>query len=174
MTATTRTTARRALRLAMTVLVVVLVGDGCRRANGVLHVDDAPSLVCPEGADVQRLEYPEERGGGSGERCVRPDGTRHGPSRDWYPDGSIRSLTSWIDGERHGKSTMWHVNGTKAAEVEHSHWLAVGQWTNWDEQGNVVDQKDFGYEGVGQTLPPPVMPPETGPHGEPAATAPGS
>ena len=80
------------------------------------------------------------------------DGTRHGPSRDWYDDGTLRSLTSWVNGERHGVSLLWHPNGAKQAEIQHSHWIPVGVWTNWDAEGNVVDQRDF---GSGADAPPP-------------------
>ena len=108
----------------------------------------APPLVCPEGAAVQRVQYPESEGGGYGERCMRPDGTRHGPSRDWYGAGTLRSLTTWVNGERHGISILWHPNGAKQAEAQHDHWMPVGRWTNWDEAGQVVDERDFGATDV--------------------------
>ena len=104
----------------------------------------APPLVCPDGAVIQHVQYAESDGAGHGERCVLPDGTRHGPSRDWYADGTLRSLTHWVHGDRHGTSTLWFPSGAKQAELQHDHWTPVGRWTNWDEQGHVVDQRDFG------------------------------
>ena len=120
-------------------LLAALVTSACGPAT-------PPPLVCPEGATVELVQYPAERGGGHGERCLRPDGTRHGPSRDFYEDDTLHSLTSWVDNERDGKSTIWYPNGSKQREIEHSRWRAVGVWTTWDEQGKVIEQTDFGRD----------------------------
>jgi len=130
---------------------------GCSdRARG-----DAEPLVCLEGASVQIVEYSEEHGGGYGERCALPDGTRHGPSRDWYVNGVMATQTYWIKGERDGKSLMWHPNGVKSAETEHRRWKSVGKWTNWDDEGKVISEYDFGSaeDGASEAAPTPAADP---------------
>lgn len=132
---------------------------------------DVPPIVCPQGSEVQVVQYPSERGGGRGERCVLPGGTREGPSYDYYDDGGIHSITSWSNGERHGKTQIWHRNGVKAEEFEHSHFIPVGTWTKWDEEGKVVSQTDLGREGENARVP--ELPPEApSGHAPPPPTSP--
>ena len=135
-------------------LGAALLATACSRGPEV------PPIVCPSGAEVQVVQYPSERGGGRGERCVLPGGTRQGPSYDYYDTGSIHSITNWSNGERHGKTQIWHRNGVKAEEFEHSHFVPVGTWTKWDEEGRLVSQVDVGQEKEQAT-------PEASP-GEPA------
>jgi hypothetical protein len=149
-----------------------LLALGCERGEAGATVATAESLVCPQGAAVQRVEFAEERGGGFAERCMLPDGvSRHGPSREWDAEGRRRGITNWWQGVRHGKTVFWHSNGKKSHEVEHYRWQAVGRWTAWDEQGNVIDENDFG-------LPDPSMgewpKPELGEPPPPEAMAPNS
>jgi hypothetical protein len=134
---------------------------------------DVPPLVCPSGSEVQVVQYPDERGGGRGERCVLPGGTREGPSYDYYADGSIHSITNWSNGERHGKTEIWHPNGVKAEEFEHSHFMPVGTWTKWDEEGRLVSQTDLGREAE-QVAPPGASAPGAEGSPPPAPPAPGS
>jgi hypothetical protein len=137
---------RRSHRLVRGAWLALLAGlpFGCGSSEPGVTVSSADPLRCPEGALVQRVDFPDDRGGGFAERCVLPDGTRHGPSREWYASGQRRAQTEWQRGMRHGKSVFWYRNGRKMAEVQHDHWQAVGVWTNWDAEGQVVDQKDFG------------------------------
>lgn len=113
---------------------------------------DVAPIACPSGAEVQVVQFPGERGGGRGERCVLPGGVREGPTYDYYDDGSLHSITNWSNGERHGKTTIWHRNGVKAEEFEHSHFVPVGMWTKWDEEGRLVSQVDVGRDA--ENAPP--------------------
>jgi hypothetical protein len=135
---------------------------------------EVPPQVCPAGAEIQLFQYPSERGGGRGERCMTPGGVREGPSYDYYDDGRIHSITNWSKGDRHGKTTVWHRNGVKAQEFEHNHFIAVGTWSKWDEEGRLISQEDLGREGDKARLPD-AAPPDAGPQPAPdAPSAPGS
>jgi hypothetical protein len=94
---------------------------------------------CPEGAALVGAPPPSEYQ----QRCVKPGSIRHGPSRSWYADGSIRADTNWWDGTKHGEFTLWYDNGQKRAEGEDHHGRAVGEWTYWDEAGNVLQHRKF-------------------------------
>ncbi|MFB6819726.1 toxin-antitoxin system YwqK family antitoxin [Streptomyces sp. NPDC056347] len=79
----------------------------------------------------------EERLGGalvSLDSCVA--GVRHGPSREWYKDGTLRSEGTAHEGRAVGVSREWHPNGVLAAEREFPEnggpMLADRQW---DEEG---------------------------------------
>jgi hypothetical protein len=120
---------------------------------------------------VQRVDFPEERGGGFAERCVLADGTsRHGPSREWDAEGHQRGITNWWQGMRHGKTIFWHPNGQKSNEAEHYRWQPSGVWTAWDENGKVTDQRDFGppNRSAGSWPMPELGPPPDEPEAAPA------
>jgi hypothetical protein len=134
-------------------VALVAVFGACSPAEPGTTVSNAEPLACPEGTTLQRIDFPEERGGGFAERCMMPDGvTRSGPSREWYASGKRRGITNWLDGQRHGKTEFWYESGQKKVEAQHDHWKAVGVWTNWDADGKVVDQRDFGT-GQSDSLP---------------------
>lgn len=126
-------------------VLATLAVAACNPGEPGSTVSNAPPLVCPEGATLQRVDFSEDRGGGFAERCMMPDGvTRDGPSREWYASGKRRGITNWDKGQRHGKTEFWFENGQKKVEAQHDHWKAVGVWFNWDEEGKVLDQRDFG------------------------------
>ncbi|GAA3305527.1 toxin-antitoxin system YwqK family antitoxin [Streptomyces cinereospinus] len=64
------------------------------------------------------------------------DGLRHGPSREWYKDGSLRSEATARRGRPVGVSREWHANGTLAVErVFAEDGLTMLSDSNWDENG---------------------------------------
>lgn len=167
-------------------LLIALLAPACSS-----DVNDAPKeaftpdpIECPEGAEPRLFRFTETRIqnrqplSAVGWRCFRVDGTRDGPSMEWFADGQLSAVTNWSKGEKHGRFEMWHPNGQKKVEGEHDHWQAVGHWTMWDEDGNVVSEKDFGRPGekadVEDAPAKPVAPESVAPEpdGEPASEAP--
>ena len=156
-------TTRLALWLA-TALCAAFSAVACHRAP------DVPKIACPPGTEIWAVTYPAERGGGRGERCVLPGQVREGPSYDYYDDGSIHSITNWSNGSRHGKSTIWHRNGVKAAELEHDHYVAVGTWRTWDEEGRLISEVPGGQAAEStQAGALPEASPSSEPSGAPPA-----
>jgi hypothetical protein len=125
--------------------LALALGSGCERGSTVVTAQNAPPLQCPAGASVQRVEFPEDRGGGFAERCVLADGSsRHGPSREWDAEGRQRGITHWWQGMRHGKTVFWYPDGSVSNEAQHYRWQPTGVWTAWDESGAITDRRDFG------------------------------
>ena len=108
--------------------------SGCDRSSKTTALTQ-----CPEGATLVGAPPPKEYQ----QRCVKPGNIRHGPSRSWYANGSIRADTNWWDGTKHGEFALWYENGQQRAEGEDYHGRAVGEWTYWDEDGNVTQHRQF-------------------------------
>lgn len=120
----------------------------------------APRVTCPDGTEPKRGETTV---GFVEEYCVRPDGVRHGPAKEWYPElGTLKSESTYVEGKREGMRTTfqqngakdlevnyvggfedgvrtaWYDNGKKWSEVTMKAGEKVGEQTNWDEAGNIV------------------------------------
>lgn len=64
------------------------------------------------------------------------DGVPHGPSREWYEDGVLRSEATARTGRPVGVSRAWHPNGTLAAEQTFAEdGLTMSADRQWDEAG---------------------------------------
>ncbi|MFI2350419.1 toxin-antitoxin system YwqK family antitoxin [Streptomyces sp. NPDC019443] len=64
------------------------------------------------------------------------DGVQHGASREWYPDGALRSEGQALMGRPVGTSKEWHPNGKLAAEkVFAEDGLTMLADRAWDENG---------------------------------------
>ncbi|GGV97690.1 hypothetical protein GCM10015535_69550 [Streptomyces gelaticus] len=63
-------------------------------------------------------------------------GVQHGPSREWYKDGTLRSEATAREGRPVGVSREWHPNGVLASEVEFSeNGMTMLAERRWDEEG---------------------------------------
>ncbi|MFI0781148.1 toxin-antitoxin system YwqK family antitoxin [Streptomyces sp. NPDC021212] len=63
-------------------------------------------------------------------------GVQHGPSREWYKDGTLRSQGTARLGRPVGISREWHANGTLASEQEFDEGgLTLLKDRQWDEEG---------------------------------------
>ncbi|MEU5184935.1 hypothetical protein AB0G49_33355 [Streptomyces longwoodensis] len=63
-------------------------------------------------------------------------GLRHGPNREWYQDGTLRSEGTSHRGRPVGVSREWHPNGTLAHErVFADDGLTVLTDRTWDDMG---------------------------------------
>jgi antitoxin component YwqK of YwqJK toxin-antitoxin module len=128
--------------------------EGWIRARGgdirVLPLPGGPPRIDIDDPEVdmdagQRLLYRgelftgevEERLGGavvSRDRYV--DGSGHGPSREWYVDGTPRSEATAWQGRPVGIAREWHPGGTLAAEqVFAADGLTMLEDRAWDEEG---------------------------------------
>lgn len=64
------------------------------------------------------------------------DGLPHGPGREWYPDGTLRSETTARAGRAVGVAREWHPNGRLAAErVFTEDGSTMLSDREWDENG---------------------------------------
>jgi YD repeat-containing protein len=44
---------------------------------------------------------------------------------------------------RHGPFFEWHPNGRKKSEGHFVHGKQEGEWTSWDQDGNVIAERDY-------------------------------
>ncbi|MFJ4813839.1 toxin-antitoxin system YwqK family antitoxin [Streptomyces longwoodensis] len=64
------------------------------------------------------------------------EGVRHGPNKEWYKDGTLRSEGASRNGRPVGVSREWHPNGTLAHErVFAEDGLTMLADSEWDEDG---------------------------------------
>ncbi|RSO08141.1 hypothetical protein DMH18_21785 [Streptomyces sp. WAC 06783] len=63
-------------------------------------------------------------------------GVLNGRSREWYPDGTLRSEGLVRDGRAVGESKEWHPNGTlKSRKFFDSAIASLREEDTWDEHG---------------------------------------
>ncbi|WP_329410129.1 hypothetical protein OG802_12725 [Streptomyces sp. NBC_00704] len=95
--------------------------------------------------DAQRLLYRGELFTGEvteylGDKLVSldeyVDGVQHGPSLEWYKDGTLRSESMVRKGLACGESKEWNSNGTLASlRVFDDDGLTLRESYEWDEDG---------------------------------------
>ncbi|MEU0353741.1 toxin-antitoxin system YwqK family antitoxin [Streptomyces cyaneofuscatus] len=67
------------------------------------------------------------------------DGVLHGKSREWYPDGTLRSEAQAKSGRPVGTSKEWYANGTLAKETMFAEdGLTMISDKSWDEEGSLT------------------------------------
>ena len=97
---------------------------------------------------------------------------KHGPTREWYPNGQLRLSGQYKQGLQVGSFRWWHPNGQKQIEGQYRAGKKVGTWTWhhansqpairggyesdsevgvwrwWDENGKLEDERDFTRESL--------------------------
>lgn len=74
-------------------------------------------------------------------------GVQHGPSREWYKDGTLRSEATARAGRPVGVSREWHENGALAAEcVFADDGLTMLEDRRWDESGRPTKDRRTSQE----------------------------
>jgi antitoxin component YwqK of YwqJK toxin-antitoxin module len=63
----------------------------------------------------------------------------------YLENGQENSVTMYEHGLREGFTVVKHPNGALYYRGEYHKDLQVGVWTTYDEKGNLVNEKDFGY-----------------------------
>ncbi len=94
--------------------------------------------LCPAG--TRQVVYTATDG--STDACEEPDGTRHGPTREYYTSGRLRSQVGYQRGAMHGPSVACHPNGKLRSTGTWVSGRAAGPWRYYDEQGEFVNEED--------------------------------
>lgn len=68
---------------------------------------------------------------------------KHGKWFAWYENGNIWSEGSFNEGKDEGQRTVYYENGSKHYQGEYSDGKMVGVWKFWDEQGKLVEKKEY-------------------------------
>jgi antitoxin component YwqK of YwqJK toxin-antitoxin module len=96
-------------------------------------------LDCPRGTDPRGAAPPE----GLKQWCEREDGTQHGPSVFFYPEGGRRAEAQFRDGALDGRYREWHPNGQLALEGSYDRDLRDGGFTLYDEAGHKRSYEEY-------------------------------
>lgn len=70
---------------------------------------------------------------------------RHGKWVYYSEDGRELSMTMYDHGKKHGHSIVKYPNGTINYYGEYRDDKMVGEWKTFDQNGNLIETKDFGY-----------------------------
>lgn len=128
--------------LRATVIAMLLVG-GCERGGRPPAAPDGgepPTLACPEGTAMQREST-------TASWCARPDGKRHGPYVERYPDGSERTRGQHTDGARDGEWKGFWTDG-KPRSVEHyDRGKPTGMWITFFADGTHSSENEHRADG---------------------------
>lgn len=71
------------------------------------------------------------------------DNQREGEFRGYYPTGELMSVGSFVKGKREGKGKIYFESGVVNIENEYRDGKPYGIWNYYDEDGNLVDVKQY-------------------------------
>lgn len=71
------------------------------------------------------------------------DGLQHGPSREWYADGTPRSEGQCERGLPAGLWREWHPNGRVASEQEFTGKGRMISRRTWSPEGEVLEDRSY-------------------------------
>ena len=66
------------------------------------------------------------------------NGARQGAWTAYFPDGTMRSRSSYMNGKLHGPTEVFHENGSAYYVGQYNMGNAVGEWRFFDPQGNLI------------------------------------
>jgi antitoxin component YwqK of YwqJK toxin-antitoxin module len=79
--------------------------------------------------------------------CLRPDGTRQGPSITWYENGSKAMAGDYCEGLKQGEWSFWHDNGQISGRGNFSQDKPNGLWVTWHDNGQKESEGTY-LEGL--------------------------
>jgi len=102
---------------------------------------------CPPGTSLVGPVGPSGTGRTVNDRltaaCMRPDGTRHGPSVTWYANGSKALAGDYQDGLQEGEWLFWHENGQMSGRGSFQQGKPHGTWTTWHDNGQKESEGSY-------------------------------
>lgn len=79
---------------------------------------------------------------------VLHDGVRFtGVAEDRLPDGTLVSLTTYVDGLQDGPDEEWFNDGTRRSEGQFQRGVPVGIHRTWGPEGNLSREVEFSDAG---------------------------
>jgi MORN repeat variant len=109
-------------------LVLLMLVSGCPKKG-----------PCPDNGELVGAHPPA----GNAEWCQRQDvagnWVKHGPSREWWTNGQLKSEETYIDGEPDGLRREWAEDGTIVGEATFTRGSLTGGSTSWHR--GVIQQK---------------------------------
>jgi antitoxin component YwqK of YwqJK toxin-antitoxin module len=78
------------------------------------------------------------------------DGYEDGIQKEWYRDGSPKSVYRTVKGSPVGESEEWYDNGQLAIRQEFDQWGTVRKRDEWDENGEPLPGRAINTWNVGE------------------------
>jgi antitoxin component YwqK of YwqJK toxin-antitoxin module len=75
--------------------------------------------------------------------CMRPEGTRHGPSIIWYADGSKAAEGNYVEGVKDGPWSFWHENHQLSGRGSFLKGKPDGLWVTWHDNGHKESEGSY-------------------------------
>lgn len=66
-----------------------------------------------------------------------------GEFKYYHPNGSLKSISVFIQGAHEVKTTIFHPNGQKASEGRFLDQLKDGEWNYWNENGGLISVENY-------------------------------
>lgn len=89
------------------------------------ELDYDSELVCTlDGLPFTGIAYEDSVELGRSEVAYR-NGVQEGPARDWYPDGTLKGESHYVEGTLHGPSREYDVSGRLGSESHFEYGIRV-------------------------------------------------
>ncbi len=141
---------RRITNIALTAFLLYACGGGSKDAK-----EDAPHLTDTVIQNTQALqEGPQVIHMQDGGRMVgeMKAGQRVGAWTSYFPEGNVRSTSTYVDGSEEGPTQVFHPNGKTYYTGSYRHGKPVGDWVFFDPTGKEL--KRVVYDSLGTVVGP--------------------
>ena len=71
------------------------------------------------------------------------NGVLNGPSKEYYPDGTVKTSRNFVKGKPDGKFLQYGANGKIESEVNYKNGLQDGPEIRYDSEGNIRSQSNY-------------------------------
>ena len=113
-----------------------------RHPDGEKKTETVYELRKGEKIPVEQIIYSEE-GHIEIKGPLNEDKQRHGKWESYFPNEQLRSVGHFKNGTKHGESIVYFPNGQKRYSGSYKNGKRVGVWRFWDEDGELIDEKNF-------------------------------
>ncbi len=141
-------------RHLLTITLIVLLVSACG-GSGKDAPDDVPPSIdtVPQNTNALK-EGPQVVHMPDGGRMVgeMKAGQRTGPWTSYFPEGNVRSTSTYVDGSEEGATQVFHPNGKPYYTGTYAHGKPVGDWVFFDPTGKEL--KHVIYDSLGTVVGP--------------------
>jgi len=133
---------------ALAFALVLAISTGCgqapveRTTTPTIAADSASTPAVKEGPQVLHM-----KDGGRLEGDMRA-GQRVGPWASFFPDGSIRSKSTYVDGVEEGTTEVYHQTGKPYYTGSYLHGVPFAEWIFFDATGKELKRVRYDSTGV--------------------------
>lgn len=131
-------------RVALAMVLVVVACERGTRKKSTASPDGStprsPRITCPQGTAARDEST-------TATWCERPDGRRHGPYLERYPDGSERTRGQHVDGMRDGEWIGSWTDGKRRSVEHYDRGKPSGMWITFFPDGTHSSENEHRDDG---------------------------